>query len=351
MFDGKAFGLEIVEAVRGHVDRTVAPLLRRIDALEKQLREMPVARDGKDADPAEIATLVEEAVAKLPVPRDGKDADPTVVAKMVAEAVQEASANVVVRAEQPALTSEMVKAIVQEELGKLPPPKDGKDADPAAIRDMVAAEVSAAVAALPRPKDGKSVSAADVAPMVAEEVGKAVAALPKPRDPVGVAGAVIDRAGSLVLTLSDGSHKDLGPVVGKDVDEDVVAALVMSAVAKIPTPKDGRDGFGFDDMSLAHDGERSFTLRFARGDQVKEFAFDVPVVIDRGVWREGQYAKGDAVTWGGSLWIAREATAEKPETSAAWRLAVKRGRDGKDAPSLPKAAPSPIRAGVPGVRP
>lgn len=94
---------------------------------------------------------------------------------------------------------------------------------------------------------------------------------------------------------------------------------------------DGKDGLGFDDIQVEFDGERSFTFAFVRGDQRKEFgAFSVPVTIDRGVWREGAYARGDGVTWAGSFFIAQCDTAAKPETSPDWRLAVKRGRDGKD---------------------
>lgn len=94
----------------------------------------------------------------------------------------------------------------------------------------------------------------------------------------------------------------------------------------------GQDGVGFDDMTVEHDGERTVVLRFARGDQVKEFPVVFPVPIYRGVYRpDGAYVRGDEVTFGGSQWHCNAATAEKPgDGSAAWTLAVKRGRDGKD---------------------
>jgi hypothetical protein len=96
--------------------------------------------------------------------------------------------------------------------------------------------------------------------------------------------------------------------------------------------RDGVDGLGFDHMELAHDGERDFVFRFSQGGRVKEFPFQIPVVLDRGVYAaERAYLKGDAVTWGGSLWIAQQDTRAKPETGPEWRLAVKRGRDGRDA--------------------
>lgn len=56
----------------------------------------------------------------------------------------------------------------------------------------------------------------------------------------------------------------------------------------------------------------------------------------RGVWSPGvSYPCGTAATWEGSLFISREPTDRKPGTdNSGWQLAVKRGRDGRDAPSL-----------------
>lgn len=57
----------------------------------------------------------------------------------------------------------------------------------------------------------------------------------------------------------------------------------------------------------------------------------LPALLDAGVWHVGAtYSKGACVTHDGSLWIAQNATGDKPGTSPAFRLAVKRGRDGKD---------------------
>lgn len=53
----------------------------------------------------------------------------------------------------------------------------------------------------------------------------------------------------------------------------------------------------------------------------------------RGVHQKAEsYKRGDAVTHDGSLWICLRAEAEgRPGTSDDWQLAVKAGRDGKDA--------------------
>jgi len=94
---------------------------------------------------------------------------------------------------------------------------------------------------------------------------------------------------------------------------------------------DGKDGLGFDDLAVDYDGEREFAIKFQRGTEVKAFAFTLPLVLDRGVWRDGvSYAKGDAVTWAGSTWIAQRDTAAKPDAAdGSWRLSVKKGRDAK----------------------
>lgn len=107
------------------------------------------------------------------------------------------------------------------------------------------------------------------------------------------------------------------------------------------------DGLGFDDLVVEHDGERTFSIRFVRGDRVKDCgSFVVPAVIYRGVWQDGQtYEKGDAVTFGGSQWIAKDTTTDKPDehvgAGRAWQLAVKKGRDGKPGPQGPNGPQGP----------
>ena len=94
--------------------------------------------------------------------------------------------------------------------------------------------------------------------------------------------------------------------------------------------KDGADGLGFDDLCVDYDGERGFTLKFQRGDKIKAFPFVLPVVLDRGVFTERSYERGDGVTFGGNYWIAQKDSPDgKPGLSEDWRLAVRKGRDGK----------------------
>ena len=139
------------------------------------------------------------------------------------------------------------------------------------------------------------------------------------RDGAGIVDGFINRDGHLIATLSDGTTRDFGEIVGKDGRDGEAG-------------KDGRDGFGFDDMDVnVLDDDRTIELSFRRGDEVKAFTLKWPTMIYRGVFKDGeQYEAGDCVTWAGSLWHCQAETKEKPGTES-WTLAAKKGRDGKDA--------------------
>lgn len=95
----------------------------------------------------------------------------------------------------------------------------------------------------------------------------------------------------------------------------------------------GRDGLSMEDIRAEYDGERGLTFKLQRGDVTKLLKFRLPIPIDRGVFKEhAAYEKGDLVTYAGSIWIAqRDDPPGKPdESNGAWRLCVKRGRDGRD---------------------
>jgi hypothetical protein len=296
-------------------------------------------RDGKDVDMAAVWVAIEGAVAKaiaaLPVPKDGKDG-------MNGKDGKDGASVEWQRVE--AVIAERVKQVAVD----LPVPKDGRDGvngkdgrdvDPAMLETVIEAHVTKAVAALPVPKDGASVTLDDVQPLVVAEVTKAVAALPKAVDGVGISHALVDRAGELVLTLTDGSTKAVGKVVGADADPAEVKRLVIEQVDAIPRPKDGKDGapgkdgqdgLGIDDSELVLDDAKGYIMRWSNANRVKEqpVAFPVP----RGVYKPGVlYHKWAMVTAQGSQWMAEQDTRERPgEGSTSWRLIVKRGRDGRD---------------------
>lgn len=194
-------------------------------------------------------------------------------------------------------------------------------------------------------EDGKSVTLDDVAPMITEAVAKAVANIPTPANGIdGKDGADgrdgKDGADGASVAVEDVERMVEGKVAGWALDFERRAQGVLErAIDRIPKPADGKDGrdgvdgIGFDDLTVEQSGERGMVIRFTRGAEVKEFALAFPVVVDRGVYKDGSaYEQGDAVTWGGSLWIAQKDAPEgKPGMGDGWRLAVKKGRDGKDA--------------------
>jgi hypothetical protein len=54
-----------------------------------------------------------------------------------------------------------------------------------------------------------------------------------------------------------------------------------------------------------------------------------------GTWTSGFYRKNNFVISDGSLWICLDDTHTRPgENPRAWQLCTKRGRDGKDAPTV-----------------
>lgn len=99
--------------------------------------------------------------------------------------------------------------------------------------------------------------------------------------------------------------------------------------------KDGRDALSLDDIELeAKDGGRIIAFRLKNAEKTIEREIVTAIPIDRDVFKDGEtYARGDAVTFGGHLWIAqKDAPGSRPGAagvSGDWRLSVKRGRDGK----------------------
>ena len=158
-------------------------------------------------------------------------------------------------------------------------------------------------------KDGTSVSVEDVTPVLADLVGKAVAALPpaqkgEPGEP-GLRGE----------PGRDGRDASDIPMLKGFIGEEMRLRLDETLKSfDVTTPDDGR----------------TLTFSFDVSGETVQREIKTSLVLDRGVWKSGPFAKGDGVSFGGSFFIAQLDTEDKPETSGAWRLAVKRGRDGRD---------------------
>jgi collagen type III alpha len=223
----------------------------------------------------------------------GQDADPALVAEMVSKAVAEALPLMLQKALEAASPDFIAKMLAQ-----VPKPADGKDGRDGIDgvngkdgSDGIAGKDGADGAA------GKDVEIETVRSLIVRELGFLPPAQP-----------------------------------GKDADPEVMQAMILRAVDDLPKPKDGEDGLGFDDLTIEEKDERTLAFVFRRGDRQKRFDYKLPTLIDRGTYKSGAvYERGDTITYGGSLFIAQRDTlpTEKPEDgSGAFRLAVKRGRDG-----------------------
>lgn len=154
------------------------------------------------------------------------------------------------------------------------------------------------------------------------------------KDGANLAGALIDKSGNLVLTLSNGEVRNVGPVVGQDG--------VPGAAGIDGAPgADGAPGLGFEDLDVIYDGLRNFTFRMKRGEVVKDWSFNVPFPLYARAWKDGnEYKEGDLATWDGSLWHCDIDGPGKPGTAGGgWTLALKRGQDGKHGKDGDKGLP------------
>ncbi|MDA8485157.1 hypothetical protein NNO07_18985 [Pseudomonas resinovorans] len=208
-------------------------------------------------------------------------------------------------------------AIVEKLFRAIPKPKDGepgKDADIEGLKAHLADLVELAVKALPVPQAGKD---ADMDALRSHLDGL-VKAIPIPAAPaIDEIAAHFERRFS-DLTLSWERQ-------ARDVFE--------KAADRMPVPKDGRDALPLEsiDMVLGEDG-RTVKVVMQAGETILEKSIKLPALIDRGVFSaEKFYEQGDGTTYGGCYWIAQKDAPEGvPGGSPDWRLAVKKGRDGKD---------------------
>lgn len=273
----------VFKAMEAHLNKALSPILAKLEALES--KQIPMAANivaevlKSEVLANHAASEVKKALEANP-PKDGKDAEPILVSDVAADLL--ASDGLVALVDLQAADS--VAAYLAAN-----PPKDGKDAEPVS-EDAIAAQVAKYMTANP-------------------VVGE------KGQDGAGVAGAMIDREGNLLLTLSNGIIKELGQVVGKDGQRG----------------EDGKDGLGFDDLTVSFDGE-AIVHEYKRGEKSLTQRFPINVMKDIGFWRSGMEAKaGNTVTDNGSLWLCLKDTGERPAYNCAdWRLAARKGRDGQD---------------------
>src|SRR5690606_2062866 len=110
----------------------------------------------------------------------------------------------------------------------------------------------------------------------------------KGADGVGLAGAMLDRDGELLVTMTNGEVKKLGAVVGRD-------------------GRDGKDGIGFDSFEMEYLEEtHEVRIKAAAAGRVKEIRFPAGGISLGGYWRDGSKAKALQVfSLDGNAYVAK----------------------------------------------
>ncbi|MCV4343241.1 phage portal protein [Pseudomonas capsici] len=301
----------LAPVLKGLVERSLSAfrtgLIKDLDDRDAVLRAE--FSQSIEAIPAPDAQAIAAEAAKLmPLPESGKDADP-----------------------------ELIRQSVAEEVARLPSPKDGESVTLEDIAPMLLEAVKDAVDALPPAQPGASVTPEDLRPVIAEEVAKAVQALTLPKD--GDPGR--DALQLEILPEIDGEKSYVRGSYAKH----------LGGLWRSFERTSGMKGWeciveGVGSVAVEQAGGRGFELMMtlSSGAEIRK-RLDLPVMIYRGVFSPGEYLPGDTVTWAGSLWHCDESTCDKPGElgSKGWRLAVKRGRDGKngvDGKDLIKGVPA-----------
>jgi hypothetical protein len=290
--DVKALAEQMISAVRGFVAKAEAALGARIVQLEAKVAAIPAGPKGEKGDAGE-AIKGDKGDQGEP----GKDGAPGAPGKDGAPGSP---------GEQ-GPSGESIKG----EPGL--PGKDGQSVDPLALKAMV----SEAVEALPKAQNGKDggpgrdAAELDILPSIDESKSYR-------------RGTWASHNGGLIKAVrqtdavKDGQIIDAGWVV---MVEGIAAVVVTQG-----------------------DDQRELTVAAMLTSGTKAVCgFTLPVMIYREVWKEGEFQRGDVVTWGGSAWHCQQKTTDKPGTSSAWRMMVKEGRPGKDAEAKSAGPREPVR--------
>jgi collagen type III alpha len=271
---------QMMTVVRGFVDKSIAAIGGRLDAVEKRLAELPPDLKGERGEKGDAGESGQAGAKGDPGERGEKgDAGETGAQGQPGE---------------------------RGERGETGPAgargADGKDADMTIVAKLVDDAIAVKWATLVMPKDGapgtdgRDAFEIDILPGIKE--GKRYER-----------GTWARHGGGLVRAFRDTDAL---------TTDDALHACGWEWILQ---------GIGAITASLEEDG-RTLAIDFGNG---QKSVVVLPVPLDRGVFKDGEeYAHADGVTHNGCFWIARHATKERPGTSQAWRLAVKAGRDGKD---------------------
>ena len=377
------------------IERVTAPLRVKIAQLEADLAIRPTAEaladivarnaiaaaaavprpvDGKSVTVDDVRPMLEQMFAALPKVKDGNDGTSVTIEDLRPMLVEMVAAIPTPKdgADGRDFDPDAMRAEVARQIALVPPPQDGRSIDLGAIFTEIGVAVSRAVEALPKAKDGApgepgadgkegapgkdgraGVDGKDGSPGVDGKDG-----VPGERGTDGING----KDGCDGVAGKDGRDGVDGRSVDVEEIRGIVGELLASAVDAIPKAKDGEpgrdgrdgqpgipgaagengadgvngrdgtDGLSLDDLEVEMKG-RTLAFRLKGGDREVFREFRLPILKDAGVYDSGKgYEEGDCVSYGGSLFIAQRDTNDAPGgKSGDWRLAVKRGKDGKGA--------------------
>jgi hypothetical protein len=368
-FDMEKLGSDIAEMVKQYVAEKYNDINQKIDSLKLQKGDK--GEDGQSITVEDVKPLLKELVSEeiksIPPPKDGEKGEK-------GDKGDQVDVDFVVdKLYHKLFTSDdFANRIVK----LIPVPKDGKDGvngKDASEDDIIEKVLSNIV--IPEPIKGDKGDSVDIS-VVEELVSKAVSSIPAPKDGADGKDAEQVDINSIVDLVIQSIPVPKDGVDGKSIDEDVVIEKVLKS---IPNPVDGKDGTsvslddlkpyldasvakwqvdfernafdilqksvnnfpkpekgekgedGFGIESFEQVDDRTVKAVYKRGDEIVEKEFKFPSIIYKGVYQQGKHEKGDAVTFAGSLWIAKKDTENPPSKNDDWQLAVKRGVNGKDA--------------------
>ncbi len=189
------------------------------------------------------------------------------------------------------------------------------------MSEAIPEAVKAAVSSIPAPEKGEKGDAGEPG----REGGQGLPGADG-KDGIGLSDAMIDRAGELVITMTDGRMKNLGLIVGTNGKDGAPGA-------------DGRDGRDLDDVVVSQDGA-ILEFAFQIGETRSLYEIELPAGPAGADGRDAYpgEAKGlfdpsaiyramDTVSFNGSEWRAKcDDPGDLP--GAGWMLSASKGKRG-----------------------
>jgi len=293
MASGKDLGMQMLDAVKVYVGRSMQSFADRIDALESRaLVAGPPGADGKDGTSVSLEDLlpiVQEAIGDLNVFKAG-----------------------------------LVQR-VESVIDSIPAPVAGPPGDPG--------------------KDGESVEAEQVQRMVDDMVAAAMASIPRPQNGIDGAKGEAGRDGKdapqlEILSGVDPERRYARNTYARHAGGLIRAFRDTDAINLAEVEKSGWEvvlnGIADESEEISEDGRTIIkTTRYTSGPPWVR-SYQTGSIQYQGIYlAEKEYFKGDIVTWGGESWYCTEdKTMIEPKYNhggtSPWKLIAKKGRDGKD---------------------